>query len=315
MVLRALASGAPSHAYLFLGPAGAGRAAFLRAFARGALCPESLDLRHAPEACTACRQVSDGSHPDLLLVELEGRSLGIDAVRRLAQALRFRPAAAARRVAVVDSADELTAEAASALLKLLEEPPAFAVLALAASTPDRLLPTIISRCQVVALRPGTAAQARALLESEGVGPEPARAAAYLGMNEAGQARAIAGALDGEAARAAMELAWRALAGPSAFMVLEAAAALAALERDSLGAVLDRLALACRDRAAQDSPGNAPGAAQTPGDPASSGWAAAGRRILQTRAALRAPLNARLACEAMLLRARRALAEGRGPRAA
>jgi DNA polymerase-3 subunit delta' len=94
-----------------------------------------------------------GKYPDLHLVTPEGNTLKIDQVRALQHDLAFAPVEGHFRVAIIEEMEKATAEASNALLKTLEEPPSSVVLVLIAPEPEALLPTIVSRCQSIALRP------------------------------------------------------------------------------------------------------------------------------------------------------------------
>jgi DNA polymerase-3 subunit delta' len=135
-LLRAALAEGPAHAYLFHGPPGVGKGAAALAFA-GALLDD-------PE------RVGRRAHPDLFVLEPLGDQIRIDAVRELHHDLHMRPFEASRRVYLIIGADLLNEDAADALLKDLEEPPAYAVLVLVASHLARLPDTIRSRCQPIA---------------------------------------------------------------------------------------------------------------------------------------------------------------------
>jgi DNA polymerase III subunit delta' len=145
------------HAYLFTGPTGIGKRTLLAEFARALLCAQ------ADPPCGQCRNCalsSKGSHPDLLTVEpaVSGKSVRaakvkIDPIRELIHDLQLKPVEAQRRVARLLRFDAANHEGQNALLKTLEEPPGQVVLLLTAERADDLLATIVSRCEVVALRP------------------------------------------------------------------------------------------------------------------------------------------------------------------
>ncbi len=145
------------HAYLFTGPDGIGKRTLAAVFARALLCAQ------ADPPCSQCRHcalTARGSHPDLLTVEpiVTGKSvrtakIKIDPVRNLIHDLQLKPVEARRRVGRVLRFDAANDEAQNAFLKTLEEPPGQVVLLLTAERADDLLPTIVSRCEVVALRP------------------------------------------------------------------------------------------------------------------------------------------------------------------
>jgi DNA polymerase III subunit delta' len=154
---RDIAQDRVRHAYLFTGPAGVGKRTLAAEFARALLCAK------ADPPCGQCRNCAltqKGGHPDLLTVEpaVSGKSvrtakIKIDSVRELIHSLQLRPVEAERRVARLLRFDAANDEAQNAFLKTLEEPPGQAVLLLTAERADDLLPTIVSRCEVVALRP------------------------------------------------------------------------------------------------------------------------------------------------------------------
>lgn len=145
------------HAYLFTGPDGIGKRTLVALFARALLCAQP----GAPcGQCRPCALTARGSHPDLLTVEpvVTGKSvrtakIKIDPVRTLIHDLQLKPVEAQRRVARLLRFDAANDEAQNALLKTLEEPPGQVVLLLTAERADDLLPTIVSRCELVALRP------------------------------------------------------------------------------------------------------------------------------------------------------------------
>ncbi len=112
-------------------------------------------MRRPCGECRACQLVASGSHPDLHIVESEhvGASLKIDQVRRLEHTLSLTPVEGRCQVAILRRFEEATTSAANALLKTLEEPSPQVVLVVLAQEADLLLPTIVSRCQHVPLRP------------------------------------------------------------------------------------------------------------------------------------------------------------------
>ncbi|HWG80852.1 MAG TPA: DNA polymerase III subunit delta' [Stellaceae bacterium] len=170
VLLNAYRSARLPHAWLLSGPRGIGKATLAFRFARflfaeGAAGP---GLFAAPDASLAvapdhpvCRRVASGGHADLLVVErgLDPKrkklrsEIVVEDTRAIAGFLRLTPAEGAWRVVIVDGADMMNPNAANALLKILEEPPQKALLLLVSDNPGRLLPTIRSRCRILALKP------------------------------------------------------------------------------------------------------------------------------------------------------------------
>ena len=185
---RAVALGNISHAYLITGSPGVGKATLARALAAALLCQGEGDP--PCNTCRACHLVASGNHPDLHVVESKrvGARLKIEQVRELQHQLALTPVEGHWRVAILRRFEEATTSAANALLKTLEEPPPYVVLAVLASDADRLLPTIVSRCQQVPLRPlPVAVVQQALVERWNAEPEQAELLAHLSGGRLGWA--------------------------------------------------------------------------------------------------------------------------------
>ncbi|MGH6897771.1 MAG: DNA polymerase III subunit delta' [Geminicoccaceae bacterium] len=200
---RALASGRLAHGWLLTGPPGIGKATLAFRFARALLAgPDAIDARLslAPDH-PVFRQVAQGAHPDLRVIEAERDSrsgrmrseITVDAVRAATGALQMTASAGGYRVAVIDGAETLNRSAANALLKTLEEPPARAVLLLVSHRPGALAATVRSRCAKLRLRPlddGTVARALARLLPDLAADERA-ALTLLARGSIGRALAMA----------------------------------------------------------------------------------------------------------------------------
>lgn len=138
---------APANAYMFVGAAGLGKAVVARRFAAMLLCPDGGV--HEGE-CRSCRRVLSANHPDIILVEPEGRqSLGVDQARATIHQASMSPVEGTRKVFVFEDAGAMTDQAANALLKTLEEPTVSTVFILVAEYEDQLPSTIASRCRTV----------------------------------------------------------------------------------------------------------------------------------------------------------------------
>ena len=155
LIARAMKQDRLSHAYLVTGPQGSGKSRFVRKLAEFLLCMEPEMSGPVPQACgscSSCRKFQREVHPDFLKLEPEGRFIRIHQVRSMQKTLSFAPLEAKRRMCAIVSADRLNIDAANALLKTLEEPPEDTHLLLACTSPSRLLPTIVSRCQVLPIK-------------------------------------------------------------------------------------------------------------------------------------------------------------------
>ncbi|GAA4510703.1 DNA polymerase III subunit delta' [Actinoallomurus oryzae] len=234
-VLAGAGGGGMTHAWLFTGPPGSGRSVAARAFAAALLCPD-LGCGH----CVSCHQVLSGTHADVEVVRPAGLSYGVRETRELVLRAASSPTGGRWRVVLFEDADRSTEQAANALLKAIEEPPARTVWLLCAPSPDDLVVTIRSRCRLVTLRtPPADAVADVLVRRDDIDPDVAVEAARAAQGHIGRARRLA--TDEEARRRRAEV----LAVPSRLTGLgpavEAAEALvkaAEAEAKAAGAELD-----------------------------------------------------------------------------
>lgn len=239
------------HGWIFAGPRGVGKAGIAHDFAKrllvaGAGRPVPQDRLAPGDEEAGIRLLAAGAHPDFVLLERlerEGkgeagalaRNITVDQVRGLSRLLHSAPSMGSRRIVLIDSADDLEAGAANALLKSLEEPPPGAVFLLIAHRPGKLLPTIRSRCRMIRFQPlsddamklalaevmpdlrpaeqsaviasagGSPGQALAIRQLDIPGLERALDAIALGGRSAESERAsLIGALSGVAARPRLE---------------------------------------------------------------------------------------------------------------
>jgi len=154
-----------AHAYLFVGIAGVGKRRFAVELAKALLCERPPAPLTACDRCPACALVDAGTHPDFKTAGKlpDKQELTIEVVRELCMELGQKPLRGSRKVSILDDADDFNEESANVFLKTLEEPPAGAVLILLATSTDRQLPTILSRCQVVRFHPLNAVDMRSIL--------------------------------------------------------------------------------------------------------------------------------------------------------
>ena len=177
-------------AYLISGPPSSGRRTLAVHFAQAINCPQPSAPGEPCLTCRTCLGIERMSHPDLFVVqsELPGGTLKVEQVRSLQHDLALSPYEARYRIAILLRFEEAHPGAANALLKVLEEPPAQVILLLTASSSEELLPTIISRCELIPLRPVPEAQVSAGLQSQlGLSPERADLLAHLSGGRPGYA--------------------------------------------------------------------------------------------------------------------------------
>ena len=134
-----------AHSYLFSGPRGVGKTTIARIFAKAINCTNTKAGEPCNE-CENCNEITKGVHPDVF--ELDAASnRGIDDVRSIQDAAKYFPIKANYKFFIVDEVHMLTIQAFNALLKILEEPPEYLIFILATTNPERIPPTIVSRCQ------------------------------------------------------------------------------------------------------------------------------------------------------------------------
>lgn len=173
---RAIRAGRVSQAYLFEGAPNVGKTLAAKTFAQALTCESPPEPGECCEQCSLCRAIERGNHPDFLLispttrlelkqdeeepssgpretVEIQGSLISVEAISRLISHANLKPARARRKVSIVTSAEAMNDPAANRLLKTLEEPPGDTTLILTTAAAPSLLPTIVSRCQLVRFGP------------------------------------------------------------------------------------------------------------------------------------------------------------------
>ena len=133
-----------AHAYLFCGPRGTGKTSIAKIFAKMLNCEDESNKPCGK--CTNCKMVQNGSHPDIIEIDAASNN-GADEVRNLIDKVKYAPMQGKYKVYIIDEVHMMTTGAFNALLKTIEEPPAHVVFILATTEPNKVIPTIISRCQ------------------------------------------------------------------------------------------------------------------------------------------------------------------------
>jgi DNA polymerase-3 subunit gamma/tau len=155
---NALASGRVSHAYLFSGPRGTGKTTIARVLAKSLNCLNRKPDEFEPcNKCSSCSEIGEGRSIDLIEIDAASHR-GIDEIKELISGIQFTPSQSRYKVFIIDECHQLSKEAANALLKTLEEPPAHAIFILATTEIHKMIPTIISRCQRFDFRKLTVAE-------------------------------------------------------------------------------------------------------------------------------------------------------------
>jgi len=138
------------HAYLFIGPAHIGKFTLAKNFAKVLECEVQKD--DFCGQCPSCKQIEAGNWPDVFILDGE-ELIKIEDIRRLQHNLNLSHFRSIYKIIIIANAERLTPEAANCLLKILEDPPPKTIFILTSSFPDDVLPTIVSRCQIIKMHP------------------------------------------------------------------------------------------------------------------------------------------------------------------
>ncbi|MBP9080367.1 MAG: DNA polymerase III subunit gamma/tau [Flavobacteriales bacterium] len=174
-LMNAIRTGHVAQAFLFTGPRGVGKTTCARILARTINCENRNEDLTTCGACPSCKTFEEGH--SLNIFELDAASNNsVDDIRNLIQQVQIAPQIGTRKVYIIDEVHMLSAAAFNAFLKTLEEPPAYAIFILATTEKHKILPTILSRCQVFDFRRITvkdmAAHLAGIAEQEGIHAEP-----------------------------------------------------------------------------------------------------------------------------------------------
>ncbi|MGI6685387.1 MAG: ATP-binding protein [Bacillota bacterium] len=144
---QSIKSGLTAHAYLFLGSKEQTLENAL-SFAQGVNCLSPVEGSGC-QVCLSCRKISHGNHPDVIIIDPQGTSFKIEQGRELQKKVNFKHYEGKYKVLILTGADLMTVQAANSMLKILEEPPERTIFILTAENGDNILPTVLSRCQVI----------------------------------------------------------------------------------------------------------------------------------------------------------------------
>ncbi len=183
MLLRSLAEGRLSHAYVFSGAKGTGKMQTAYALAKALFCLERTSSQEGSHQacgrCAECRKIEHGNHPYFVMISPDGASIKIDQIRELQRGFAYRSDWNQPRMYVIDQAEKMTVQAANSLLKFLEEPGERITAVLLTENANALLPTIASRVQRLSFAPLPPTAICAQLMQEGIAEHLAVAASQL----------------------------------------------------------------------------------------------------------------------------------------
>jgi len=233
---------------IFAGPDGVGKRQFALTLAKAANCVRELDgAFDSCDECPACKRVDAGSHGDVRTIRPDGTYIKVAQARELSAEIQFRPFEGRHRFFIIDEADRLREEAANALLKTLEEPPANSSVILITARPDSLLPTIRSRSQRLTFAPLSISEMETYLAANyRRPPEDTALLARVCEGRIGQAMAIDLSEYRRERRELIELLELLASGEDRYRLLKAAEYFGKQERDAFERKFDLLARLLRD---------------------------------------------------------------------
>lgn len=195
---NALASGRISHAYIINGEKNSGKEFIARVFSMALQC-EKRGAEPCQE-CHSCKQAMSGNQPDIIrVVHEKPNSIGVEDIRRQVNAdVAIKPYSSPYKIYIINEAEKMTVQAQNALLKTLEEPPAYAVIILLTANLNALLPTILSRCVVLNMKPVADGLVKQyLMEQLQVPDYKAEVCVAFARGNVGKAKALASSEDFE----------------------------------------------------------------------------------------------------------------------
>ena len=190
---NAVRTGKVSHAYIINGERNAGKEFIAKTFAMAVQCENRQDVEPCGE-CHSCKQALSGNHPDIIFINHEKPgTIGVDDIRRQINGdVAIKPYSGPKKIYIVSEGEKMTVQAQNALLKTLEEPPEYAVILILTDNVNTLLPTILSRCVVLNMKPVRDAQIKEyLMENMGIPDYKADICVAFARGNVGKARLLA----------------------------------------------------------------------------------------------------------------------------
>src|SRR5690349_2358610 len=201
MLKKHVINGTTRHAYLLAGPPSLGRRTLALRFAQALNCPTPVEAGIPCGECRVCKQIEAMQYTDLSIIEptikdpnnprelipAPNGEIRIQQIRELQKTINLKPYQSRYRILIFLRFDQASVEASNALLKTLEEAPSYAVLILTAENPEQLLPTIVSRCEVLRLRPLKIEEVQYALETRGLEASEAKLIAHISGGRFGYA--------------------------------------------------------------------------------------------------------------------------------
>ena len=190
---NAVRMGKVSHAYIINGERNAGKEFIAKTFAMAVQCENRQDAEPCGE-CHSCKQALSGNHPDIIFITHEKPgTIGVDDIRRQINGdVAIKPYSGPKKIYIVSEGEKMTVQAQNALLKTLEEPPEYAVILILTDNVNTLLPTILSRCVVLNMKPVRDAQIKEyLMENMGIPDYKADICVAFARGNVGKARLLA----------------------------------------------------------------------------------------------------------------------------
>ncbi|PFP16073.1 DNA polymerase III subunit delta' [Bacillus sp. AFS073361] len=179
MLKNSLVKNRVAHAYLLEGIRGTGKREIALLLTKSLFCEAIIDQYRPCEECSNCRRINHGNHPDVHIVEPEGLSIKVDQIRNLQVEFSKKGLESLKKVYLLVHADKMSVSASNSLLKFLEEPNPGTVAFLLTEQPQKILPTILSRCQILTFHPLSPQVMIKQLVENGVEPQKAPLLAQL----------------------------------------------------------------------------------------------------------------------------------------